>query len=150
MGIAVLTAVFLGNGGTITPSGYDESIGPALLTGPTAPLVVRPLVIGASGCKNRVLSSTGPAIRWAYHLRGDDQAPEWDMHTVDRKGANAWRSRSAGVAAGSREGGDQRDQDGCSAGHWPTSIRDQRAASGTPRAPLSVSRASSAARASSS
>ena len=33
LGIAVLTAVFLGNGGQLTPSGYDGAIGPALLTG---------------------------------------------------------------------------------------------------------------------
>jgi EmrB/QacA subfamily drug resistance transporter len=33
LGIALLTAVFLGNGGTITPNGYDGAIGPALLTG---------------------------------------------------------------------------------------------------------------------
>jgi EmrB/QacA subfamily drug resistance transporter len=33
LGIAVLVAVFLGNGGEITPVGYDGAIGPALLTG---------------------------------------------------------------------------------------------------------------------
>lgn len=33
LGIAVLTAVFLGNGGAIAPDGYDGAIGPALLTG---------------------------------------------------------------------------------------------------------------------
>lgn len=33
LGVALLTAVFLGNGGQITPTGYDGAIGPALLTG---------------------------------------------------------------------------------------------------------------------
>jgi EmrB/QacA subfamily drug resistance transporter len=33
LGIALLTAVFLGNGGQIAPGGYDGAIGPALLTG---------------------------------------------------------------------------------------------------------------------
>lgn len=36
LGIAVLTAVFLGNGGQITPQGYDGAIGPALLAGAAA------------------------------------------------------------------------------------------------------------------
>ncbi|WP_296602549.1 MFS transporter [Nocardioides sp.] len=36
LGIAVLTAVFLGNGGAIEPLGYDGAIGPALLTGAAA------------------------------------------------------------------------------------------------------------------
>src|SRR4051812_19530799 len=35
-GIALLTAVFLGNGGQISPIGYDGAIGPALLTGAAA------------------------------------------------------------------------------------------------------------------
>lgn len=33
LGVAVLTAVFLGRGGTLTPDGYDGAIGPALLVG---------------------------------------------------------------------------------------------------------------------
>ncbi|MCY7396399.1 MAG: MFS transporter [Nocardioides sp.] len=33
LGVALLTAVFLGNGGEISPTGYDGAIGPALLTG---------------------------------------------------------------------------------------------------------------------
>ncbi|MGN6253269.1 MAG: DHA2 family efflux MFS transporter permease subunit [Marmoricola sp.] len=33
LGIALLTAVFLGYGGQISPTGYDGAIGPALLTG---------------------------------------------------------------------------------------------------------------------
>ena len=33
LGVALLTAVFLGNGGAISPVGYDGAIGPALLTG---------------------------------------------------------------------------------------------------------------------
>ena len=36
LGIALLTAVFTGNGGTITPTGYDGAIGPALITGAIA------------------------------------------------------------------------------------------------------------------
>jgi EmrB/QacA subfamily drug resistance transporter len=36
LGIALLTAVFLGNGGQISPVGYDGAIGPALLTGAAA------------------------------------------------------------------------------------------------------------------
>ncbi|MXG89529.1 DHA2 family efflux MFS transporter permease subunit [Nocardioides flavescens] len=39
LGIALLTAVFLGNGGQLTPTGYDGAIGPALLTGAGAVLV---------------------------------------------------------------------------------------------------------------
>ncbi len=39
LGIALLTAVFLGNGGQLTPDGYDGAIGPALLTGAAAVLV---------------------------------------------------------------------------------------------------------------
>ncbi|WP_160009679.1 DHA2 family efflux MFS transporter permease subunit [Nocardioides sp. AX2bis] len=35
-GIALLTAVFLGNGGEISPTGYDGAAGPALLTGAAA------------------------------------------------------------------------------------------------------------------
>jgi EmrB/QacA subfamily drug resistance transporter len=33
LGVAVLAAVFLGNGGELTPTGYTGAIGPALLTG---------------------------------------------------------------------------------------------------------------------
>jgi EmrB/QacA subfamily drug resistance transporter len=33
LGVAGLTAVFLGNGGQLTPTGYDGAIGPALLVG---------------------------------------------------------------------------------------------------------------------
>jgi len=36
LGIALLVAVFLGNGGQISPTGYDGAIGPALLTGAAA------------------------------------------------------------------------------------------------------------------
>lgn len=36
LGIAVLVAVFLGNGGHLTPTGYTGAIGPALLTGAVA------------------------------------------------------------------------------------------------------------------
>jgi hypothetical protein len=33
LGVAGLTAVFLGHGGELTPTGYDGAIGPALLVG---------------------------------------------------------------------------------------------------------------------
>jgi EmrB/QacA subfamily drug resistance transporter len=33
LGVALLTAVFLGNGGRLTPTGYDGAIAPAILTG---------------------------------------------------------------------------------------------------------------------
>ena len=36
LGIALLVAVFLGNGGELTPVGYDGAVGPALLTGAAA------------------------------------------------------------------------------------------------------------------
>ncbi len=36
LGIALLVAVFLGNDGSLTPTGYDGAIGPALLTGAAA------------------------------------------------------------------------------------------------------------------
>ncbi len=36
LGVAVLTAVFLGNGGQLSPTGYTGAIGPALLTGAAA------------------------------------------------------------------------------------------------------------------
>lgn len=36
LGIALLVAVFLGNGGELTPTGYDGAIGPALLAGAAA------------------------------------------------------------------------------------------------------------------
>lgn len=39
LGIALLVAVFLGNDGSLTPTGYDGAIGPALLTGAAAVLV---------------------------------------------------------------------------------------------------------------
>ncbi|HXH80105.1 MFS transporter [Nocardioides sp.] len=39
LGVALLTAVFLGNGGTISPTGYDGAIGPALLAGAAAIVV---------------------------------------------------------------------------------------------------------------
>ena len=36
LGVATLTAVFLGAGGQLTPVGYDGAVGPALLTGAIA------------------------------------------------------------------------------------------------------------------
>jgi EmrB/QacA subfamily drug resistance transporter len=52
-GIALLTAVFLGNGGQITPTGYDGAIGPALLTGAAAVAVA---VVAALFAPGRVRS----------------------------------------------------------------------------------------------
>ena len=47
--IAVLTAVFLGNGGQIAPDGYDGAIGPALLTGAAAVAVAVVAALFAPG-----------------------------------------------------------------------------------------------------
>src|SRR4051794_20916615 len=49
LGIAVLVAVFLGNGGEITPTGYDGAIGPALLTGAGAVAVAAVASLFAPG-----------------------------------------------------------------------------------------------------
>ncbi|MDP2773875.1 MAG: DHA2 family efflux MFS transporter permease subunit [Nocardioides sp.] len=49
LGIAVLTAVFLGNGGQLTPTGYDGAIGPALLTGAAAVAVAVVAALFAPG-----------------------------------------------------------------------------------------------------
>lgn len=51
LGIAVLVAVFLGNGGQITPTGYDGAIGPALLTGAAAVAVAAIASLFAPGRK---------------------------------------------------------------------------------------------------
>src|SRR3954447_517137 len=48
-GIALLTAVFLGHGGQISPVGYDGAIGPALLTGAAAVAVAAVAAIFAPG-----------------------------------------------------------------------------------------------------
>ena len=49
LGIALLTAVFLGNGGAIEPLGYDGAIGPALLTGAAAVAVATLAALLAPG-----------------------------------------------------------------------------------------------------
>jgi predicted MFS family arabinose efflux permease len=49
LGIALLTAVFLGNGGQLTPTGYDGAIGPALLTGAAAVAVAAVAALFAPG-----------------------------------------------------------------------------------------------------
>ena len=49
LGIALLTAVFLGNGGQLTPTGYDGAIGPALLTGAAAVAVAVVAALFAPG-----------------------------------------------------------------------------------------------------
>ena len=48
---AVLVAVFLGNGGEITPTGYDGAIGPALLTGAAAVAIAAVASLFAPGRK---------------------------------------------------------------------------------------------------
>jgi EmrB/QacA subfamily drug resistance transporter len=48
-GIALLVAVFLGNGGQISPTGYDGAIGPALLTGAAAVAVAVVAALFAPG-----------------------------------------------------------------------------------------------------
>lgn len=49
LGVALLVAVFLGNGGDITPTGYDGAIGPALLTGAAAVAVAAVAALFAPG-----------------------------------------------------------------------------------------------------
>jgi EmrB/QacA subfamily drug resistance transporter len=52
-GIALLTAVFLGNGGQISPTGYDGAVGPALLTGAAAVAVAVVAAVFAPGRARR-------------------------------------------------------------------------------------------------
>jgi len=49
LGVALLTAVFLGNGGQITPLGYDGAIGLALLTGAATVMVALVAAVFAPG-----------------------------------------------------------------------------------------------------
>jgi len=53
LGIAVLTAVFLGCGGQISPTGYDGAIGPALLTGAGAVVIALVAALFAPGRARR-------------------------------------------------------------------------------------------------
>ena len=48
-GVALLVAVFLGNGGEISPTGYDGAIGPALLTGAAAVAIAAVAALFAPG-----------------------------------------------------------------------------------------------------
>jgi len=49
IGVALLTAVFLANGGALSPVGYDGAIGPALLTGAAAVAVAAVASLFAPG-----------------------------------------------------------------------------------------------------
>ena len=49
LGVAGLTAVFLGNGGELTPTGYTGAIGPALLVGAASVLVAVVAALFAPG-----------------------------------------------------------------------------------------------------
>jgi EmrB/QacA subfamily drug resistance transporter len=49
LGVALLTAVFLAQGGTLTPTGYDGAIGPALLVGAGAVAVAAMAALFAPG-----------------------------------------------------------------------------------------------------
>jgi EmrB/QacA subfamily drug resistance transporter len=49
LGVAGLTAVFLGNGGRLTPTGYDGAIGPALLVGAATVVVAAVAALFAPG-----------------------------------------------------------------------------------------------------
>lgn len=49
LGVALLVAVFLGNGGEIAPDGYDGAIGPALLTGAAAVAIAAVAALFAPG-----------------------------------------------------------------------------------------------------
>ena len=53
LGVAGLTAVFLGNGGELTPTGYDGAIGPALLVGAGTVAVAAVAAFFAPGRKAR-------------------------------------------------------------------------------------------------
>ncbi len=53
LGVAVLVAVFLGNGGSVTPGGYDGAVGPALLTGAGAVAVALVAALFAPGRPRR-------------------------------------------------------------------------------------------------
>jgi len=54
LGVAGLTAVFLGNGGELTPTGYDGAIGPALLVGAASVAVAVVAAVFAPGRGQRV------------------------------------------------------------------------------------------------
>jgi EmrB/QacA subfamily drug resistance transporter len=58
LGVAVLAAVFLGNGGELTPTGYTGAIGPALLTGAGAVAVAIVAALFAPGRR-----TTAPDVR---------------------------------------------------------------------------------------
>lgn len=51
LGVALLAAVFLGNGGELTPTGYTGAIGPALLTGAGAVMIAVIAALFAPGRK---------------------------------------------------------------------------------------------------
>lgn len=53
LGVALLVAVFLSNGGQISPTGYDGAVGPALLTGAAAVAVALVAALFAPGRARR-------------------------------------------------------------------------------------------------
>jgi EmrB/QacA subfamily drug resistance transporter len=53
LGVALIVAVFLGNGGEISPVGYDGAVGPALLTGAAAVAVALVAALFAPGRTRR-------------------------------------------------------------------------------------------------
>lgn len=59
LGIALLTAVFLAQDGSLTPTGYDGAIGPALLTGAAAVAVA---VVAAMFAPRRVRAATETVV----------------------------------------------------------------------------------------
>ncbi len=67
LGIALLIAVFLGNGGELTPVGYDGAIGAALLTGAAAVAVA---VVAAL-----VRPRTGARPQLSRRTRAQDAGP---------------------------------------------------------------------------
>ena len=89
LGVAVLTAVFLGNGGQLAPTGYTGAIGPALLTGAAAVAVA---VVAALFAPGRLAGTDAP-------IGGCDNLQlvrQWVQRSVHSCPSSASRSRSSG------------------------------------------------------